>query len=80
MDEFIRDMLDDLVILESLHIRSNLPELLAIIPHPILLTRLILPESLIEIPQTAAQVEASCTFVTCAGHHHHSQNSALEYN
>jgi len=80
MDEFVRDVLDDLAISESLYIRSNLSGLPAIIPRPILPTRLILPESPIEIPQTAAQVEASCTFVTCAGHHHHSKNSALEYN
>jgi len=69
MDELVKDMLDNFAILESLYIRSivfGLPAI--IISRPILPTRLVLSESSIETPQTATQVEASCTFVTSANH------------
>ncbi len=69
MDELVKDVLDDFAISESLYIRSIVSGLPAIIiSPPILPTRLVLPESPIETPQTAAQVEASCTFATSADH------------
>jgi len=66
MDELVKDVLNDLVISESLYIRSIVSGLPTIIPRPILPIRLVYPESPIEISQTATQVEASCIFVTSA--------------
>ncbi len=68
MDEFIKDVLDDLAISESFYIRSIISGLPAIIPHPIMPTILVLREFPIEALQTAARVEAFCTFVTSADH------------
>ncbi len=68
MEELVKYVLDDHAISESLYVRSIVSGLPAIIPRPILPTRLLLPESPTGTPQTAAQVEASCIFVTSADH------------
>lgn len=69
MNELVKNVLDDFAISKSLYIRSIVSELSAIIIFRlILLTRLILSKSSIEISQIATQVETSCTFVISADH------------